>query len=186
MVAIMTAGAANSSNAAPDPEPVVVLHVTDYAHVSPSDLSEAQKQAARVYQAAGVRTIWTDGAAQTAQPDGAFHVDVVLVPNDRTAGQPQGKAAGEQAFGKTSQPTRRAYVFYNPTFDHSMRTGSNLARLLGAVIAHEVGHILLPPGSHSPSGIMRATWYGCMLSVPGFTDDQGMTMRHLLTGTSAQ
>ena len=185
MVAIMTACAANSSDAAADSEPVVVLHVTNDAHVSRGDLTEAQQQASRVYEAAGVRTIWTDGAAQTAQPDGAFHIDVVLVPYDKTAGNPHGKGAAK-AFGKTWQPTRRAYVFYNPIFDHAMRTGSNVARLLAAVIAHEVGHILLPAGSHSPSGIMRANWFGCMLSVPGFTVDQGMTMRRLVTATTAQ
>jgi hypothetical protein len=29
--------------------------------------------------------------------------------------------------------------------------------LLGYIIAHELGHLLLGPG-HAPSGIMRATW----------------------------
>ncbi len=32
------------------------------------------------------------------------------------------------------------------------------SRLLGRAIAHEVGHLLLPGGRHSPSGLMRAPW----------------------------
>jgi hypothetical protein len=30
--------------------------------------------------------------------------------------------------------------------------------VLGAAIAHEIGHLLLPHDSHSKSGIMRAEW----------------------------
>ena len=32
------------------------------------------------------------------------------------------------------------------------------ASLLGVAIAHEIGHLLLPYGSHSPSGLMQADW----------------------------
>ena len=35
MAVIMTVCAALRTNAAPDPEPVVVLHMTDAAHVTP-------------------------------------------------------------------------------------------------------------------------------------------------------
>jgi hypothetical protein len=30
--------------------------------------------------------------------------------------------------------------------------------MLGHVISHEIGHLLLGTNSHSPSGIMRAQW----------------------------
>jgi hypothetical protein len=30
--------------------------------------------------------------------------------------------------------------------------------LLAVVIAHELAHLLLPPGSHSPDGLMRKGW----------------------------
>jgi hypothetical protein len=32
------------------------------------------------------------------------------------------------------------------------------ASLLGVVIAHEIGHLLLPYGSHSASGLMQGDW----------------------------
>jgi len=32
------------------------------------------------------------------------------------------------------------------------------SRILGHAIAHEVGHLLLGPSAHSPSGIMRGVW----------------------------
>ena len=34
----------------------------------------------------------------------------------------------------------------------------NTAELLGAVIAHEIGHALLPGHPHSKAGIMRPEW----------------------------
>jgi hypothetical protein len=35
-----------------------------------------------------------------------------------------------------------------------------LADILAVAIAHEIGHGLLPPPAHSPTGIMRAAWEG--------------------------
>ena len=45
MVAMLTAGVAARIDAAFGAEMVVVLHVTDNAHVSPGILAEAEKQA---------------------------------------------------------------------------------------------------------------------------------------------
>ena len=53
---------------------------------------------------------------------------------------------------------------------------SNVGYLLGVVVAHEVGHILLPAYSHSPSGIMRANWEGRLIDIPGFTKVQAATI----------
>lgn len=35
---------------------------------------------------------------------------------------------------------------------------SDFGLLLGRVTAHEIGHLLLGPGSHVPSGLMKKTW----------------------------
>ena len=47
----------------------------------------------------------------------------------------------------TVRPTRQAVRF-------ALDTGA----VLGHTIAHEVGHLLLPRGTHGPAGLMRATW----------------------------
>jgi hypothetical protein len=184
MVAVMTAGAALRSDAAPNPELVVVLHVTDYAHVPPRELAAAERVATQVYAAAGVHVVWTDGAARTAQPDGAFHVDVWVLSRDMVAKKCQSDGTAEGVFGKASRQTRRAYIFYNRLADHAARTDGFVSRLLGAVLTHEVGHVLLGAEGHSPSGIMRATWEGRVVNAPGFTIEQGMTMRTLLAAAS--
>jgi hypothetical protein len=188
MVAILTIGAALQTDAAPNPELgvlVVVLHVTDYAHVPPRELAVAERVATQVYAAVGVHVVWTDGAARTAQPDGAFHVDVLVLSRDMVARKCQISSMVEGVFGTASHQARRAYIFYNRLTDHAARTNVGVSRLLGMVLTHEVGHVLLGADSHSPSGIMHADWYGRIVDVPGFTAEQGTTMRSLLATATA-
>jgi hypothetical protein len=51
-----------------------------------------------------------------------------------------------------------AYAFYRRIADLAEHNGADVARLLGHVIAHEIGHLLLPCDSHSARGLMRAEW----------------------------
>jgi hypothetical protein len=143
---------------------VVVLHVTDHAGVSPADLASAEQQAARVYDAAGVRIAWTDGSLRTAQPDGAAHVDVILLSTEMVARTVLFEQFSDAVCGFAVRPTRRAYIFYNRIVDRAIRTRSPLDRLLAVVIAHEVGHLLLPRYSHSPSGKQHSTPQRCSVA----------------------
>ena len=56
-----------------------------------------------------------------------------------------------------------AYVAYAPitAFVRNPEPGRprlTASDMLAYCIAHEIGHLLLPAGSHSPTGIMRARW----------------------------
>ena len=183
---LLTACVAARIDAAPRHEMVVVLHVTDDAHVSGGVLAEAEHQATRVFYATGVRAVWSGGAIPTTQPDGAFHVEVVIRSTDTTAGQSQLAGIAGAVLGRALPPFSRAYIFYDRVCDYAMQTDSSLASLLGAVIAHEVGHLLLPASSHSQSGIMRANWDGRIVRMPEFTVDQGTTIRTRLAAASAR
>ena len=64
-----------------------------------------------------------------------------------------------------------------------------LKTLLGFVIAHEVGHLMLGPG-HGPAGVMRQSWdvsdlqmmrQGCLK----FSPAEGVRMRRVLKGNNA-
>jgi hypothetical protein len=164
-------------------EPILVLHATDFAPASRDDLAEAKPLVTAVYRQAGVRAVWTDGAAATAQPDGAFHVDVVLLSKDMVAKWSQSDGISEQVLGLAARP-KRAYIFYDRVVHHATVTRVTVAVLLGAVIAHEVGHLLLPAFSHSSSGVMRASWEGRLVHMPSFTNDQVTLIRHQLATDS--
>jgi hypothetical protein len=54
--------------------------------------------------------------------------------------------------------------------------------MLGAAIAHELGHLFLPSGGHSARGLMRAPWDRVdILNADGpglrFTPEQGALIR---------
>jgi hypothetical protein len=51
-----------------------------------------------------------------------------------------------------------ATVFLDLIEPVAHRTGAGVHTLLGRAIAHEVGHLLLGTSTHSPTGLMRATW----------------------------
>src|SRR3954466_8004694 len=99
MMAGWTAGTATPSYAAPAVASVVVLHVTNSAHVSVGDLAKAERVATRVYADVGGRTVWTDGSAWDAPPDGAFHADVLLLSKDMVTRKSQLDGLDGQVFG---------------------------------------------------------------------------------------
>jgi hypothetical protein len=51
-----------------------------------------------------------------------------------------------------------AWVFFRRVQTSSDRLGLDAAIVLGDAVAHEIGHLLLPRGTHSASGLMRAAW----------------------------
>jgi len=54
-----------------------------------------------------------------------------------------------------------ASVFYGRVEDFASDAdfnGNEMPLILGDVMAHELGHLLLGTNSHSPAGIMRANW----------------------------
>ena len=78
-------------------------------------------------------------------------------------------------------------VYRDAVADVARRYGQPVGQVLGIALAHEIGHALLPPPSHSTSGIMRPSWEGDALrhAINGdiaFTDRQAALMRDRLNG----
>jgi hypothetical protein len=46
-------------------------------------------------------------------------------------------------------------VFYDSLLDAAAGHPAEAAAILGWVMTHELGHLLLPPGPHAPFGLMR-------------------------------
>jgi hypothetical protein len=82
--------------------------------------------------------------------------------------------------GQTNRPARLVYIFISRIVDASMRFAHNYTHILGLVVAHELGHALLPAGSHSDSGVMkgRANFWGKIAHE--FTPEEGEVIRAAL------
>ena len=75
----------------------------------------------------------------------------------------------------------QADVFFGEVANHAP-TGANVSNMLGHVIAHELGHLLLGSNSHATSGIMRSRWQAAELQSLAhgalfFTPDQVKLMQ---------
>jgi len=180
-MAMVAAGLVSGERALAAPAEVatVVLHLVDYQHVAPGDLAYAQKEASKVFANIGVRLVWTDGYATGAARDGHRHFDIAIL----TAEMTERRRAAVGVFGQASNETNRAFIYYGRVLSHALETNSDPRRALGLVLAHEVGHMLLPGEGHSETGLMRATWVGRLATVPGFLPEQAAIIRAQLTGT---
>jgi len=150
------------------PKPEVAISVYDYAHVSNELLAAAEEDAQRVFRQAGVETVWTTclpkpEKARSLSDDcyrvDAAHLMLKILPHAiakhvRDRGDVLGTASVDERGA-----SYYAYVFY----DNVERVAGERKlghALLGDVLAHEIGHLLLGSNSHSVSGIMSAHWYG--------------------------
>ena len=162
----------NAALAAGGSDLTVRVLVYNYARVSNRVLGPAEREASRIFAAAGVDTRWVDclgqarfgGApsppARAANADcdgpvkGAIPLRILL------RSTPAHGAVPDALFGFANS-SDLASVFYQRVEDLAWgadENGNEIPLILGDVMAHELGHLLLGTGSHAPSGIMRAVW----------------------------
>lgn len=154
----------------------IVVHVDRQTDVPAWLLARAEELAGNVFDAIGVHLVWTGGKARSAPPDGALHLDVVISTTDR-AGRSDPNAA---SLGRAAHGTGRAYIFYSRILSFARRTGNPTTLVFANVLAHELGHMLLPPESHSASGLMQPQLNVRIARMPDFTPDQKRQIRLVL------
>ena len=82
-------------------------------------------------------------------------------------------------------------LYLDAVTDVARHYGLPAGKVLGIAVAHELGHVLLPPPSHSSEGIMQAAWEGDDLRKASdraiaFTDSQAALMRERLLSRAAR
>jgi len=160
-VALLPAGQASAAQEEPT---ILVLHLDNYARIPPDQLDKSKSEVARIYKVAGIQTIWIDkegpGGTSPSVPEArstAAHVRVLLLDEEMAARKIEREAIPSRVLGRSARATARAYILTPRVSALAARNRCEFDRLLSRVIAHEVGHLLLPPHSHSPTGIMRET-----------------------------
>jgi hypothetical protein len=144
-------------------EAVITVRLYDYAGVAPETLADAQRLAANFYTPIGVTIDW----APTFRPHERKHhgedlgrlqdftINILsrsMVARTNWAPDALGSAVVSREGGGTI-----AYVLYDRLKGAAAASGWRVQDLLALVVAHELGHLLLPPGSHS-DGLMRSGW----------------------------
>lgn len=166
---------------AQDCGPQITVLVNDSASVGPSILRQAEREAGRLFEAAGIEIQWVN----CAQTNECGHV---LGPKEFVLHiVPEGKTRSDTVFGEAFLGEDGRGQYSDVFFDRLRQAQEdvNLALLLGAVAAHELGHLLLGTNSHSRIGIMEPRWQQGSVEKIGkgmllFTQAQGELMRKRL------
>ena len=132
----------------------LVVRIVSDVNVSARVLDVAIAEAGRICTMAGIEAIWAD-TGDDIRSIGALTVRLTRAPRS-------GRAVSSRALGVTPVSMNgrplHAWVFYERIRDRAAMLRMNEAILLGAVIAHELGHLMLPRGYHSNTGLMRERW----------------------------
>ncbi len=137
---------------ADDEMPTVVVRLDNVALVSTDDVDFAENRAAAVFSRIGVHVRWTsEDAAVRDHLRPPFTVVLIKSGPDPTV-----RPGIVDALGFADPSVSRAHVIYDRVEALTARTQLSAASLLGDVIAHELGHLMLRVPGHSASGIMRS------------------------------
>lgn len=159
--------------------PRVVLSIRNVANVSADVLALAGARVTRIYAAADIDILWHEADAPASAADLRLTIIITTRP-------PSWLSAGQAALGMAAEAEkgcgRVAWVLWDRLAAFARARGRAVEMVLGYVIAHEVGHLLLPPRSHAASGIMQALWVPRDLDNAErdrlrFTDEEAQQMR---------
>ena len=138
--------------------PHLTVFVVERAGMLAAALANAEGNADQVFLRAGVDVDWINcngnkpeaSCEKISQADLTVHV----VPRARTM---SGDIFGV-AFVENNAGTYADVFFDSIQRLHEQDRAVSLPPILGDVLAHEVGHLLLGSNSHSPEGIMQPHW----------------------------
>ncbi len=121
--------------------------------VVPTDLAErARLEVVRLYQLIHVDIEWV--ADPVTFDDGLRFVKVTTwEPRDDEFPMALGMTPAKPGARGT-----QSYVFWQRVQRYGQKYAAGFDMLLAVAIAHELGHMLLPEGSHSRHGLMHASW----------------------------
>jgi hypothetical protein len=168
--------------AAEDGEVRIVIHVDNYARIPGADLGPAEAEVTRIYATAGVRIVWATRGDHADEP--GLHVRVQLLSRDMAMRRIMAETVDDTVVGQAAREAATVYIFTHRIVNLALRHSDDFRRVLGLVIAHEAGHLVLPIYSHTDRGIMRPNIGVRSKSFHDFTTEQGVAIRKMILGAS--
>ena len=129
--------------------PTLCINLRSAAAIPAETIGAARAQMDRIYANAGFEIVWSDDDG----PRGGCIVLMMEAEADVAT-----SSAAVMGLALRRGRTRTAHIFFLRVADLAQKHHMTLSRLLGHVMAHEIGHLLLPVDSHSSTGLMRGSW----------------------------
>jgi hypothetical protein len=165
------------------------IHIYNYAGISDYALAQAEQETARIYQRVGISMIWRNCPLNEAELARNTTCDLPGTPTIITLrllsnAMAQTFPVGSDTFGFALLPVYGGFGVLANVFADRVRelaADEEVHRvILGHVIAHELGHLLLGEDGHpAGTGIMHVPWktkelqrakQGVMYFLPGQTE----------------
>ena len=146
MVVAVVVTVARIADAEPVAPQTIDLQMRNDARVPAHVVEKSQDEVTRIFAGGGLTVRWTETASR-------FTVQIIpqVLGYDRVESPVMGVAL-RRANGSVAQ------VFFRQVQDFARAYHVDLGTMLGYVMAHEIGHLLLPGNAHSPTGLMQADW----------------------------
>ncbi len=178
------------------PPVVLALSVFNDAAAPGDVLEQAERRVGQILARAGIEVEWLDCSIAGAHVADQFekpsacssiaypaHLSLRIVRS--------GKSVKEEISGEAFADAEGKGTYINLYYAHLVKANTlgllGDGELLGCVMAHEIGHLLLGTDSHGREGIMQSRWENAQLrsAVKGelqFTLPQAAAMRERLAG----
>ena len=132
--------------------PLMVM-IDNQAGVGANVLEQGRQSAGRLFEQIDVQLVWVDPSdASLADWSVLRSILVVHLVHHELANCTK---RPDSALGFAVPGSHFATVFFDEIQSLGRPRESDIGQILGNVIAHEIGHLLLPPPGHSVSGIMQ-------------------------------
>jgi len=176
-------------------EQQITVRIHDYAHANPTALLHAERVAGDILEQAGVAVVWLECPMDSSNSGAAAcsstmsPVDLVMNLLPHSMSDRLHKPGGVLGFALEASGKDfgfNASIFYDVVKDCVAERYQDFDELLGAAIAHELGHLLLGTNSHSSTGLMSAFWSGKQLRIADqhglvFSDAEAKRIQAALT-----
>ena len=166
--------------------PEIFIRAINYAQISSGSVKAAERKAGRIFSAAGLVTHWVNCPGKGSTTDTLSSCRQPLAPREillRLISESTNEPYQDSVFGFAVVPIL-ASVYVNYAVRSAERDNAEfeVPAILGSVIAHEIGHLILGLNSHSDTGIMQKRWERkqLRLMMTGnllFTPSQGKLMQ---------
>lgn len=150
------------------PEGRLTIRLYNYAKVSQATLRRAAEKARSIYEQAGIATEWMECRLSPSDPvknpacklyPGPAVLQLRILNRRMAEGAPvKGNVFGYALPAREGEFSNVASVFFHRVGRLAAQTGTAEDVILGHMLAHEAGHLLLGFNSHSKRGLMHIPW----------------------------
>ena len=181
----------------PDSFPHIQVSLFDDARVSRGTLAKAEARASAIFARAGIDVDWLACAQRDPAdfaPSSSLCSDLSWPTRLSVRIIPRGRSIASDVFGQAFVDDSGQGVYSNVYYENLALSpnhpGVSDGDMLGYVLAHEIGHLLLGTNSHADSGLMQAHWRDAALHAAAeralfFTTAQSALLRSRLSAARA-